>query len=281
MNNLCVTVSGGETSMYAALWIRDNLKADCNVTFVFANTGEENEQTLEFVDKCARHYSLPIVWVEAVINPEVGKGTRHKIVNFETASRQGEPFYPLCKKYGLPNPNFFHCTRELKEAPIKSYCKSLGWESWYTSIGIRSDELDRVSPKYKEQQKYYPLAFDNPKTKPQINNFWASEPFRLQLKGYQGNCKTCYKKREKKLLAIAQESPEKFQTFKCLELLYSHVKPKDGEERRNMFYEEKTVDDILSKAKSIPIINVTDDSQVFDDQLDLFGCQESCEPFAN
>lgn len=40
--------SGGETSAYMAIKLKEK---NPDTAFVFANTGEENEETLEFVDK--------------------------------------------------------------------------------------------------------------------------------------------------------------------------------------------------------------------------------------
>ena len=51
---------------------------------VFANTGEENEETLKFVRDCAIKFKVDVIWVEANVNMESGKGTTHKIVNRES-----------------------------------------------------------------------------------------------------------------------------------------------------------------------------------------------------
>jgi 3'-phosphoadenosine 5'-phosphosulfate sulfotransferase (PAPS reductase)/FAD synthetase len=177
-----------------ALRLRDEVGDKYETCYPFANTGQENEETLEFVHLLETRYELPVVWLEADINPGQGKGTRHKVVSYEAATRDGSLFDALCAKYGLPNPNFFHCTRELKESPILSYCRSIGWgkpPEFVRAIGIRFDELDRVSPNYKQNGLYYPLAFDWQITKPHVNLFWSQQPQRLNLKGWQGNCKWC------------------------------------------------------------------------------------------
>lgn len=72
---LQISFSGGETSAYMA----QRLIKECNKTHeiitLFANTGEEAEETLEFVDKCDREFGLNVIWLEADVNPELGKGT--------------------------------------------------------------------------------------------------------------------------------------------------------------------------------------------------------------
>lgn len=42
------------------------------ILVVFANTGQENEKTLEFVDKCDLFFGFNTVWLEAEIDPRVG-----------------------------------------------------------------------------------------------------------------------------------------------------------------------------------------------------------------
>ena len=68
------------------------------------------------------------VWVEAVAHAERGIASTHRIVDFSTASRNGEPFEDVIKVYGIPNMNYLHCTRELKANAIRSYMRSIGWE---------------------------------------------------------------------------------------------------------------------------------------------------------
>ena len=49
------------------------------------------------------------------------------------------------EKYGIPNQNAPHCSRELKKQPIKSYARSIGWKNYQTALGIRSDEPKRLN----------------------------------------------------------------------------------------------------------------------------------------
>jgi len=277
MNQLCITVSGGETSAYQALKISNSEKFEgFDKAYVFANTGWEREETLGFVHLLETKYNLPIVWVEAVVHHGVRKGCTHKIVNYETASRNGEPFKEVCAKYGLPNKHFFHCTRELKENPIKSYLRSIGWKGWHTAIGIRSDEMDRVSPTYKEQRKLYPLAFTWPTTKPEINSFWQSQESRLGLKEHEGNCKGCYKKNDRKHARLMKEDMDIYRFTMELEVNYAHIKPKAGERVRNMFRHDLNTQQYIeycSKLKPWEKDNSTDYAE------DETGCQEHCEAF--
>mgnify|MGYP000751675079 FL=1 len=66
--NLLVSFSGGETSAYLAKWLIDNKSDDYNMVFVFANTGDEEEETLKFVDLCSSKWNMELVWVEDVVH---------------------------------------------------------------------------------------------------------------------------------------------------------------------------------------------------------------------
>ncbi len=223
--NLLVSFSGGETSAFMAQWLNNHYDEFGyeNIVFVFANTGLENEQTLEFVDRCDKHFKLCVQWVESDVKFGQRKGTGYYTTNFENASRKGEPFENVIKKYGIPNQATPHCTRELKQAPIQSFGKV--WfnnETYDTAIGIRIDEVDRMNAKAKEMGFVYPLISSKmiPTNKAMVNFFWRSMPFRLELKGYQGNCKTCWKKSDKKLYQIAKENPTAFKFMDEMENKY-------------------------------------------------------------
>lgn len=269
---LLIAFSGGETSAFMAQWLWKHKQDEYDMLFAFANTGVENEETLNFVHKCEVEFGINVNWLEAIIDQEKGKGTRHKIVDYKTASRNGEPFEELIKKYGLPNQHRFHCTRELKNNTLISFAKSVwGKEKYYLAIGIRVDEFDRMNDKFKELRIVYPLISEIPMTKPKINFWWKQQPFRLKLKGYQGNCVTCYKKSDKKLFQIAKENPTAFDFFDRMEQEY-------GEGKYQFFRQNRTTKQIMEQAKEWNG-NVTDDAQNVTIQTDLFS--ESCEAFTS
>lgn len=183
---LLISVSGGETSLRMAKWIWDNWRDRYDIVCVFANTGEENFQTLLFLHWFEKYFEIPVYWIEAKVFQGERKSSGYEIVDFYNCSRQGEPFFEITKKYGLPNMNSPHCTRELKERPIRSFAKFfLGWNDYFMAIGIRADEADRVSTKRIEKRLLYPLISNIPHTKQMVNAWWSAQPFRLFLKGYQ------------------------------------------------------------------------------------------------
>lgn len=206
---IVVSFSGGRTSAYMAKKLIEKHGKN-NLFFVFANTGKENIETLDFIQECSFRWGIHINWIEADVSDEHGVGTTYKIVSYETASRNGEPFSAVNKKYGLANKSFPHCTRELKERPIKKFVKDVFGNDYLMAIGIRADERRRVNRLKAEKENWiYPLVDDFPTIKRHIEEFWAKQPFKLLIPDYLGNCDLCWKKSQKKRLRIIQEYPEK------------------------------------------------------------------------
>lgn len=276
-------------------WLWENYRDTWDIQVVFANTGQENEETLQFVQKCSEYFGFPVTWVEAVFHAG-RKGTTHKVVNYETAHRGNDLFRSMCAKYGIPNVSTPHCTRELKERPMTSFIRrEIGWKTYYTAIGIRSDEIDRINKNWKKKRFIYPLVHSNmrPMTKPKINFWWSLKPFRLNLKGFQGNCKTCWKKSDVKLYQIAIDTPEYFDDFRDLQNEFENFIPPSrlklmearGENPTlpvRFFRKNRSVEDIIRESEQFKG-KVIDDAQIFEQQglfeVDLVG-GESCEVFA-
>lgn len=223
MNRL-ITFSGGRTSAFMAVFCKEKYKDD-NLLFVFANTGKERPETLEFVHQCDQHFNLNIVWVEADIAQEKGIGTNYKIVDYHSASRNGQPFENLIKKYGLPSKLYRHCTRELKEVPIHKFAKEHFNGEYLTALGIRADEPKRIN--HNKQNVFYPLAEINV-TEEFIRKFWEKQPFDLQLKDYQGNCNLCFLKSKRKRMTIISED-------KNIAEWWEKMEDKYADENRPMF----------------------------------------------
>jgi hypothetical protein len=294
MKNLLVSFSGGETSAFMAQWLNKHYEEYGyeNIVFVFANTGLENEQTLEFVERCDKHFKLNIQWIEADVIHEYKKGTKYTRTDFDNASRSGEPFEQMISKYGIPNQANPQCTRELKGAPIMAFGKVwFNGEKYHTAIGIRKDEMDRMNADAKKLGFVYPLIQSDmiPASKPMINFYWRSMPFRLELKGYQGNCKTCWKKSDKKLYQIAKENPQAFDFMSKMELKYGNFFPpqriekwiKEGKvvpKDITFFRNNRSATQMLEESKTWNG-KIKNDADQYTYQLDLLG-GESCEVFS-
>ena len=285
---IAISFSGGKTSAYMTKMILDYFRAnepDRQIDVVFANTGQEHEETLKFVERCDREFGFGVTWIEAVVNPERGKGIRHKVVNFDTASRNGEPFEAVISKYGIPNPAFKQCNSRLKTEPMDDYRKSLGWKkgTYSTAVGIRADEMDRVSNNGMTKHGLFYPCVDAGVTKDDVRHWWATQPFNLNIPEHWGNCKTCWKKSHRKLLTIARSNPEFFDFFDRMEREYPLAggKRRDGESPRPrvFFRKDRSTQDILREAAEGNFTPFEDDKFIpFDDELDVGGsCGESCE----
>lgn len=201
--------SGGPTSAFMCRFLDEHFPKRGQIT-LFQNTGKECEETLNFIHKCDQEFDWKIVWLEADVHPKERRATTHKIVDFESASRNGKPFEDVIRKYGLPNLAYPHCTRELKKNVSNSYIKSLGLADYEIAIGIRADEAHRINRTEAEINHWiYPLADIYPVNKRMIELFWERQPFTLNLKNYEGNCDLCFKKSLTKLVTIVREKPEK------------------------------------------------------------------------
>lgn len=278
--NLFVSFSGGETSAYMTqLLLREWRERYDKILVGFANTGQEAEQTLEFVDRCEKHFAFECAWIEAKINPDKGpgKGTRHKVTSFADAAREGEPFEAFIAKYGIPGPSHPQCSKELKVRPLASWLlREHGWKqgTYDEAIGIRADEAHRQRA-VKGRKLVYPLAEGEfACTKEDINRFWAAQPFRLELRGYQGNCKWCWKKTLRKHLTIIEENPEWFDFPEAMERKYG-----TGDNPRRFFRQHRTVSDLRLLAVTTDFTAATDDKLLGLDEGAEDGCQESCDAF--
>jgi hypothetical protein len=293
VKNLLVSFSGGETSAFMAQYLNNHYEEFGyeNIVFVFANTGLENDETLEFVERCDKHFQLGVQWIEAEPIMQDNIGTSFYRTDFDYADRNGKPFEKVIAKYGIPNKAAPHCSRELKSVPIRKFGKEwYNGEKYHTAIGIRKDEWDRMNEKAEQLGIIYPLIFKGmiPTNKAMVNFFWKSMPFRLELKGYQGNCATCWKKSDNKLYQIAKENPKAFDFMAKMESKYGSYIPearllnlqKEGKEipeTITFFRGNKTAIDILNNSKNWNG-NIKNDADVYNYQLDMFE-SESCEIF--
>jgi hypothetical protein len=131
-------------------------------------------------------------------------------VDYNTASRNGEPFAELIKKRSyLPNVVTRFCTTELKIIPIKKYIMSLGYEEWTNAIGIRVDEQQRILKMNKRKERYLTIAplNDFKITKENVLEFWKNQSFDLELSEHLGNCDCCFLKGINKIKRIEKENP--------------------------------------------------------------------------
>lgn len=209
----CISFSGGRTSAYM-LWrvLEANGGLPAEAIVCFANTGKEDEATLRFVQDCSEQWNVPITWLEY-------RADGYAVVDYKTASRDGEPFEALIRKRGfLPNPVARFCTVELKVRTIHRYLKANSWTTWDSMLGIRADEQRRLAKignqDYgKHEEKIAPLGQAGI-TKDAVGAFWRAQPFDLGLPNMNGvtmhgNCDLCFLKGGAQVLSLITEKPER------------------------------------------------------------------------
>jgi 3'-phosphoadenosine 5'-phosphosulfate sulfotransferase (PAPS reductase)/FAD synthetase len=195
-----INFSGGRTSAYMTKRLIDE-GGDYLITF--QNTGKELPATLDFVNECNKRWNLNIVWLE------YRKPASFEVVNYESASRNGEPFNDLLKqRASLPNQRFRFCTVELKIETLRRYLKSIGVDDFISYNGIRYDEPRRWA-KTKHLDIELPLVKWKV-TKNDVINYWNMQNFKLNINEPYGNCDCCFLKGKGKLAIIAKEKPELF-----------------------------------------------------------------------
>jgi len=205
----CISFSGGRTSGYMLYKVLEagggQLPSDAIVCF--ANTGKEDEATLKFVQACSDNWNVEIHWVEYQdAEPAFVR------VDFQTASRNGEPFAEMIEmKQFLPNSVMRFCTTELKIHPITRYMASIGHEEFQTFAGIRADEPRRVIKLRETLQA--PLATAGVR-QADVQAFWKANSFDLGIEFRDkvtplGNCDLCFMKGGNQLMSIIQREPNR------------------------------------------------------------------------
>ncbi|MCM8910871.1 hypothetical protein LJD21_01630 [Pseudomonas inefficax] len=225
-----IGVSGGRTSGHMLWKILEahGGKLPADVHAFFQNTGKEREETLVFIDAMARHWGVNIVWMEwCRVYGQPHNAPWYKIVDFDTASRNGEPFTMMLEYYeayrkaekSLPAvlPNFSNnmCTAYLKVKIGEKHMRALGYDEWDCIVGIRYDEPrryrrmmtanERGNARWDSVCPSYVAGI----IKEDVAAFWAEQPFDLGMDSDYGNCDLCWKKNEAKLIRTIQEDPSR------------------------------------------------------------------------
>jgi hypothetical protein len=220
-----ISFSGGRSSGYMTFKTLEahNFKLPDYVKVCFANTGKEMPQTLDFVKRCADEWGIDITWLEC--ETRVGEEDEKKkyyyetkVVTYETASRNGEPFSQLIKaRRYMPNPVARFCTQELKVLRIRDWMniqfpKDGRHQQWVSQVGIRYDEPSRVAKMADRDDVNLPMNTAKV-AKKDIGEFWRGMDFDLELPNNNGvtdwgNCDLCFLKGLNKKMSIIKQRPD-------------------------------------------------------------------------
>lgn len=203
----------------------------------FANTGKEEPATLRFVRECGERWGVSVAWIEYRDD-----ATGFAVVEYDTASREGEPFEALIRKRTyLPNPVTRFCTSELKIRAMHKWLRARGWSTEENPVdmmtGIRADEPSRVAKirargttsESRHAWMMMPLA-DAGVTVGDVQAFWTGQPFNLELPTYNGrtlagNCDLCFLKPAAQVASLIHEKPERGVWWARMEALALASKP--------------------------------------------------------
>ena len=283
---LLISFSGGRTSAFMLWWLMNKWedRENWEIIVVFANTGKEVEGTLFFVDEVAQEFNINIVWVEGYPS-EKGKGwaVNHKVVSYETAARNGEPFEAMCARLGIPCSEAPFCSEHLKKRTIETYLRSIGWEtnSYKVAIGIRIDEpkryLDKKGKRKVKKNRVLPLVDLFPVGKKWINEWRKQQSFDLDIHEDDGNCDFCWKKDMPRLHRNAVRRPLAAMWWSEMENKYGHLNPRNSELKPPFHFNRGNISikELIRVANS----QTQEDSKLKSANEEKYSCGESCEPF--
>lgn len=266
-----ISFSGGRTSGYMLKKIIDAYKGELpeDIYVVFANTGKEMPQTLDFIKDCEQKWNTKIYWIELydVDKDAKGDGTdgwmfKYKLVDYDTASRNGEPFEKLIKHYKkLPNSTNRFCTFLLKQRAIVWFERLKGYKNIDQVIGLRADEPRRVHRIKGRNGKahYYTPLYEAKVIQADVQNFWKENNFDLNLLATDkhtlfGNCDMCFLKGKGQLLEMLkhredladwwiEKERETNKTFKYDISYKQMIEIKNLQEKQqSLFFDDESVD---------------------------------------
>jgi 3'-phosphoadenosine 5'-phosphosulfate sulfotransferase (PAPS reductase)/FAD synthetase len=231
--------SGGQTSGYMLRRLMDSEPDfDSRFRVVFENTGREHDATLDFVRDVEKHWGVHVTWLEYTRVPavevdpmlvpegrkranllkaqEAGLGAHwFREVNYETAARRGQPgpFDELLKWLAaLPNVRGRSCSAFLKRRTLQRYLEAQETGPYNCYIGIRADEAHRATEIIanlddRNEIPQFPLI-ESGIRKADVDAWWNTHPFRLNIPNHMGNCDMCFLKAFWKRVKCAQDDPE-------------------------------------------------------------------------
>lgn len=271
-----ISVSGGKDSTACALLALERYPKE-EVRLVFADTGNEHEQTLDYVTNYMPAFlGVPVHVVRADFSQRIaGKAEYVRKVWLEEGVSQdkidralavltptGNPYLDLCIWKGrFPSRRAQFCTSELKVLPIAEYQFSLieeghAVESWQ---GVRRDESQARKDAAEREDVcenmsiYRPIVYW---TAQRTVDHVRSRGMKLNPLYSQGmrrvGCMPCINARKDEVLEIARRFPEHVGRIAEWELVVQEASKRDGA----TFFAAANQGDDLSVAECVEIGNI-------------------------
>ena len=265
-----INFSGGRSSgfmLHQLLKYNDGLPANTEV--IFNNTGKEREETLNFINEVSIRWSVPITWLEYHWNENAKGGKEdlkhvHKVVNYQTASRKGEPFEQMIRSTNwLPTVVSRKCTTVLKIDSKRFYlARELGISKNKIRqlIGFRYDEPKRVHRSLlKDCDIEFPMFYAK-HTRDHVMSFWEQNDFDLEIPSILGNCDLCFMKGKKKIVETMRQNPELADWWIEMETRQVKIAKEKGllnKLEMAQFFKDCTYEDLL-KLSEQPVLDLGD-----------------------
>lgn len=259
--NLLIAVSGGRSSARMARHIQTHPKYEfCNKLYVFCNTGMERPETIDFLKKIVDIWEIPLTIIEGDYSE---KKIGYKIVTFDTLDMKAEVFKNMIRHKnlfssykGLPNIKAPYCSGDMKTKPTKALADEVFRPNNYVkAIGYRKEDMPKritLAELKEDKSLICPLLtdFEEPLGIPEVDSFFNTEPFQLQVPRRLDNCELCWKKSTKNLVEAIQYGTRFIDWFKDMEKEYNST----------MFRERKSIEYLIEMAKQDTCLLKEEDS---------------------
>jgi hypothetical protein len=236
MKNILVAVSGGRSSAMMAYHIHTNEKyKDYNKAYVFANTGMERPETIDFLKKIELEWGIPLTLIEGTYSNVMGIPVGYKIVDWHSLNMTAKPFEECIMHMnkgefsGLPNQAAPYCSSRMKTMPCEKFANDIfGKKNYIKAVGFRQEDMPkRISwaEIKNDEQRIFPLLtdFGNPIGISELNSWWDKQSFKLGINSKFGNCELCWKKSDNNLVEIIRSGTRFVDWWKKMEAQYGNT----------------------------------------------------------
>lgn len=208
---------------------------DYNKAYVFANTGMERPETIDFLKNIEKIWGIPLTLIEGTYSNLMGVGVDYKVVDWESLDMQAKVFEGCIMHMnkgsfdGLPNQEAPYCSERMKTIPCNKFAKDIfNGEKFIRAIGFRREDMPkRISwPEIKEDKtRIFPLLTDfyEPIGLLELNAWWNIQPFQLGINSKLGNCELCWKKSDKNLVEVIRNGTRFVEWWKKMEDQYGNT----------------------------------------------------------